>query len=146
MITLAEVEQQIKEALKSKDNLRLQTLRGIKTRIQNEQIAKGTELSAEDIIKLLRSEQKRRHEAASSYSTGGRPELAEKEQAEAKIIEEFLPEQISESVIAEEADKVISEQNFTSQQFGAAMAKLKEKFGDQADGATLAKILKEKLK
>ncbi len=146
MVTLSEIEQQLQEALKAKDSLRLQTLRGIKTRIQNEQIAKGDGLTEDDMVKLLRSEQKRRHEAASSYLAGGRPELAEKEQTEAKIIEEFLPAQVSVDKIAEAVDKLIAEQNFTAQQFGAAMGKLKAIFGEQADGATLAKVLKDKLK
>lgn len=146
MITLSEIENQLKEALKARDHIAADALRGLKTRLQNERIAKGRELSGEDVTALIRSEVKRRMEAARAFSDGGRKELADKELLEAKILEKFLPPQMSEAQISEAADKVIAEGSFTAKDFGAAMGKLKALVGSSADGGSLARVLKEKLK
>ena len=146
MITLAQIELGIKEALKARNSLAADTLRGLKTRIQNEQIAKMKELSAEDLAALVRSEVKRRKEAAAAYEQGGRQELKEKELAEAAILEKYLPPQLSEEQLQAMADEIISGGSFGAKDFGQAMGKFKAAVGSGADGATLARILKEKLK
>lgn len=146
MLNLSQIETELVTAIKAKDQMAVETLRGLKTRIQNEQIAKMKELAENDILSLVKSEVKRRKEAAESYTTGGRQELAQKELAEAKILEKYLPPQLSEGQVAEMAEKLITENGFKAADFGKAMGLLKAQVGQSADGAVLAKVLKEKLK
>ena len=144
MADLANIEQQLQTAMKNRDQTAVDTLRGLKTRIHNEQIAKG-ELSESDITALARSELKRRNEAAESYKTGGRAELAQKELAEAEILKQFLPPQLSEAEVTRRIEQAITANSWTAKDFGAAMGKLKVELGDAAEGSQIAKILKEKL-
>jgi uncharacterized protein len=147
MISLSQIQTDLVTAMKAKDQTAVEVLRGLKTRIQNEQVAKtARELSEDEIIALIRSEVKRRKEAAESFGQGAREELKAKELLEAEILQKYLPAQMSEAQIAELADKVILEGGFTPADFGKAMGMLKAKAGNTADGAMLAKVLKEKLK
>lgn len=146
MLSLKQIEIDLTSAMKAKDQTAVDTLRGLKTRIQNEKIAKGKELSEDDISALIKSEVKRRKEAVQSYTTGGRQELADKELGEAAILEKYLPAQMSEADLAALVGKFLAANNFTAKEFGAAMGKLKAQAGNTADGAVLAKLLKEKLK
>lgn len=144
-LSLVEVENLLKTNLKEKNQIAVDTLRGLKTRIQNEQIAVGHELSSDEILKLVQSEAKRRKEAITAFADAGRAEAASKEQQELDVLAQFLPEQISETEIADYISAQISEQGWTSADFGKAMGALKGHFGNNADGATVSKILKEKL-
>lgn len=155
MISLEQIETELITAMKAKDQVAVDTLRGLKVRLQNERIAKKSreagsgsagDVSQEDIISLVKSEIKRRKEAAESFTSGGRAEMAEKELAEAKILEKYLPAQLSEEELSSLIDAAILENGFTAGDFGKAMGSLKAKVGQSADGAMLAKILKEKLK
>jgi uncharacterized protein YqeY len=147
MISKQQIEADLITAMKAKDQLSVEVLRGLKTRVQNEMISKapGVELSENDIIALVKNEVKRRKESANTYTTGGRAELAEKELAEAKVLEKYLPEQMSEEEIGKIIQEVLSANTFTAQDFGKAMGQVKAKVGNNADGALVAKILKEKL-
>lgn len=146
MISLNQIETELKESMKTKNQLLVEVLRGLKTRIMNEQIAKSKELAEEEILVLIKSEVKRRKEAAESFKNGNRPELAEKELTEASFLEKYLPPQMSEADITQLVDAIISENNLTAKDFGKAMGLLKVKVGQSADGSILSKILKEKLK
>jgi uncharacterized protein YqeY len=148
MISKQQIETDLVTAMKAKDQLSVEVLRGLKTRIQNEMISKspGVELSENDIIALVKNEVKRRKESAETYKTGGRAELAEKELNEAKVLEKYLPEQMSEEQIGKIVDEVLLANTFTAQDFGKAMGQVKAKVGNNADGSLVAKILKEKLK
>src|SRR5689334_11127791 len=145
MISLSQIESDLTTAMKAKDQLTVQTLRGLKVRLQNEKIAKQKDLAEEEVVALVKSELKRRKEAAESFQNGGRQEMAERELQEASILEKYLPAQMSEQELAGVIDQVISENNFVAADFGKAMGLLKSKIGQTADGAIMAKILKEKL-
>jgi uncharacterized protein YqeY len=146
MINLQQIESDLTTAMKAKDSVAVDTLRGLKTRIQNEQIAKMKDLTEADIVALIRSEVKKRKEAGEAFQKGDRAELSDKEFKEAAILEKYLPTQMTEEQIIPLVEKLVSENSFSAKDFGAAMGKLKAQVGDKADGATLAKILKEKLK
>ena len=146
MISLSQIQSDLVTAMKAKDQLAVETLRGLKTRVQNEQVAKMADLKEADIFALIRNEVKRRKEAAQTYITAGRQELADKELAEAAILEKYLPAQMSEADLGKLIDEAIAQNNFTAADFGKAMGKLKAQVADKADGALLAKVLKEKLK
>jgi uncharacterized protein len=146
MISLSLIESDIVTAIKAKDQLAADTLRGLKTRIQNQKISLMKDLSENDLVLLVKSEVKRRKEAAQTYIQGQRQELADKELVEAVILEKYLPEQMSNEELSALVEKVIAENSFAQKDFGAAMGKLKAQVGNMADGGALAKILKEKLK
>lgn len=146
MFSLSQIETDLTQAMKAKDQVAVDTLRGLKTRIQNEKISKMAELTENDFLALIRSEVKRRKESASAFTEGGRAEMAQKELQEAEILQKYLPAQMPEDQIAALADKLIQENGYGVKDFGAAMGKLKIQVGSMADGAILAKILKEKLK
>jgi uncharacterized protein len=145
MVNLSAVETALQAAVKARDQITMDTLRALKTRITNEQISKGSELSEADILLLVQSEAKRRKEAATAFRDGGRTEAADKEEAELKVLSVFLPEQVSEEEIAKVIDAKVSENNWTKADFGQAMGQLKGHFGNTADGGLVAKLLKEKL-
>lgn len=145
MINLSAVEAALKEALKAREQITVDTLRALKTRIQNEQIAKGSELTEADVLLLVQSEAKRRKEAGIAFRDAGRTEAADKEDAELKVLSAFLPEQVSEEEIQKVINAKITENSWTSKDFGVAMGALKAHFGNSADGATVAKFLKQKL-
>ena len=146
MLSLQQIEQDLTIAIKAKDQISVDVLRGLKTRLTNERIAKGRDLSDEEILALLKSEVKKRKEAAEAFKAGARAELAEKELKESAFLEKYLPAQMSEGDITAAIDAGILENGFTAKDFGKAMGMLKSKLGQAADGALLAKILKEKLK
>lgn len=145
-LSLQIIEAKLTQSLKDKNQLATDTLRGLKTRITNEQIAKGGELTSDEILALVKSEAKRRKEAVEAFTGGNRPEAAAKETAELEILSEFLPEQVSEEQISTTIDEQISANSWTAADFGKAMGALKQELGNNADGAIIAKILKEKLK
>jgi len=146
MISLQQIETELVHALKAKDQITANTLRALKVRIQNEKIAKMADLSEEQVVALVKSEIKRRKEAADSFTSGGRPEMAQQELQEAAILEKYLPAQASEAELSAAIDALIAEAGFTAADFGKAMGSLKATFGQSADGSLLAKLLKEKLK
>ncbi len=146
MVTLQQLEADIVTAIKSKDQIKVDTLRGLKVRLQNEKISRMADLSEDQMVSLVKSEIKRRREAAESFSAGNRAEMADKELAEAKILQAYLPAQMSEAEILAAIDQVVAAGGFTAADFGKAMGAVKAKVGQNADGAVVAKLLKEKLK
>lgn len=145
MVTLSAVETALTTALKARDQISADTLRSLKTRIQNDQIAKGSELNETELLALVQSEAKRRKEAATAFRDAGRTEQADKEEAELAVLSVFLPEQVSEAEVETVIDAKIAENNWAKADFGTAMGTLKAHFGNSADGGVIAKLLKQKL-
>lgn len=147
LMNLQTVESELITALKARNQIVADTLRALKTRIQNEQIAKGVDsLPEPDLLALVQSEVKRRKEAAHAFRDGNRIEAAEKEEAEIAVLTPFLPAQASDEEISRIIEEKITHNTWTAKEFGVAMGALKQEFGNTADGATLSRILKEKLK
>lgn len=144
-LSMQVIEAKLTEALKAKNQIAVDTLRGLKTRITNEQINKGDALTSDEILALVKSEAKRRKEAVDAFTAGGRSEAAAKETAELDVLSQFLPEQMSEEQVASKIDEAISANGWTQADFGKAMGALKAEFGNNADGALVAKVLKAKL-
>src|SRR6185369_1581925 len=141
-----QIENDLKESLKAKDALRADTLRMLKTRIKNEEIAKQKEFSEEEIMPLIQSEMKRRKDSVEAYTKGNRPELAKKEQDEIAILQKYLPDQMSEAEVAKIIDETLNGQGFGPADFGKAMGAVMPKLKGKEDGAIVSKLLKEKLK
>ncbi|MCD6422067.1 GatB/YqeY domain-containing protein [bacterium] len=135
----------LKKALKEKDSLKTLTLRQVLSAIKNAEIDKKGELTDEEIGQVLLKEIKKRKESVELYRKGKREELAEKEEKEIKIIEEFLPEMLSEEEIGEIVEKTIEELSAGPQDFGKVMGKVMGELKGKADGAVVAEIVKQKL-
>ncbi len=144
MFSLAQVEADLTSALKARNSIVVDTLRGLKTRIQNEHISKMRALEEADLFSLVRSEIKRRKEAADGFTAAGRAELADKELAELAVLEAYLPDGPTEEELRVSVTKIIAEHGFTAKDFGLAMKQAKQHF-PHTDGQKLATLIKEKL-
>ncbi|GAC1413527.1 MAG: GatB/YqeY domain-containing protein [Candidatus Doudnabacteria bacterium] len=135
----------LKSAMMAKQQLQLDTLRMLKARIMNEEIAKSKEFSDDELVSIVSSEVKRRNDSIKAYTDGGRPELAEKEQQEIAVLQKYLPEQLSEEKVREIVEQTLAGQTFSPSDFGKAMGMLMPKLKGKASGDVISKILKEKL-
>jgi uncharacterized protein YqeY len=144
-----QINSDLKAALLGGDRFKGEVLRGIKAVILNEEVAAGKREEGIDdatIERLIAREVKKRNESALIYDGAGRPELSEKERAEAKIISEYLPEQLSEADIKAVVTRVIKELGVSgSSAMGQVIGGVKKDLGNSADGATIAKIVKNEL-
>jgi len=134
-------------SMKSQDAPRTSTLRMIKAALMNREIEKGGELDEDELMKLLRSMVKQRHDSVEHYEKGARQDLVAKEQAEIKIIESYLPQAASREVIEEAVAAAIAETGATSmKEMGKVMKSVQEKLaGRNADGRTVSELVKAKL-
>ncbi len=134
-------------AMKSKDANRLSVLRMVKANIMNRQIEKGADLTDEEITKALQSFVKQRKDSINQYEKAGRTELAEKEQTELIVLEEYLPQAASKEEIEQAVTDAISETGASSiKEMGAVMKAAQAKLaGKAADGRLVSETVKAKL-
>jgi len=145
----ARITDEMKAALLGGNRFRGDVLRNVKAAILNEEVSLGKRdegLNDAEVEKVLAREVKKRVESAELYHSNGRAELAEPEEQEAEILREFLPEQLSEAeIVAIVEDVVASMDDVSMQKMGQVIGVVKQKVGNAADGALVAKIVKEKL-
>ncbi len=145
----ARITDEMKAALLGGNRFRGDVLRNVKAAILNEEVSLGKRdegLNDAEVEKVLAREVKKRVESAELYRSNGRAELAEPEEQEAEILREFLPEQLSEAeLVAIVEDVVASMDDVSMQKMGQVIGAVKQKVGNAADGALVAKIVKEKL-
>ncbi|MDP7100513.1 MAG: GatB/YqeY domain-containing protein [Rhodospirillales bacterium] len=143
----------LKEAMKSKDPTTVSTLRLINAAIKDRDIADRTKggideegISDDDILQLLQSMIKQRHDSIDAYTKGGRNELADQEAQEIEVIERFLPEQLGDEEMTNAVNGVIEAVGAESlKEMGAVMAKLREDFAGQIDFGKASGIVKKRL-
>lgn len=144
-----QIERDLKAALLAGDKDKAETLRGLKSAILNEAIALGVKdkgLDDEQIQKVIAREAKKRAEAIELYEKAGEKDRAEKEKAEKASLETYLPEQASEGDIAKAVDEEIAKFDSPSiADMGKVIGAVKAKLGPGADGATIARLVKERL-
>ncbi len=149
MTLKSQLDNDIKAALLGGDRFRADVLRGLKAVILNEEVAKNKRdegLDDASIEQLVAKEVKKRLDSVQQYVAAERPELAETEQAEAKILEAYLPEQLSEEDIKVAIDDTIGELGVAGPQaMGQVIGAVKGKLGNAADGGTIARLVKEAL-
>ena len=155
------IDQDFKEAFKSKNESQLSTLRLLLAALKNKEVEKRTrlskseaiekleelsKLSEEEIIEVISSEIKKRRDAAEQYKKGGRSELAAKEEEEIKILTVYLPEQLGEEELTRIIKAAIAETGASSpKDMGRLMGALMPKVKGKADGSLVSKIVKEQL-
>ncbi len=143
-----QISDEIKNAMRAKDTVALESLRAIKSAIllaQTETSSK-TEIAPEDEIKLLQRLVKQRKDSAKIYTEQGRPDLAEPEIAQAAIIEKFLPQQLSEAEVSTIIATLITQNNASGMgDMGKIMAMASAQLAGKADGKTISTIVKQLL-
>ena len=142
------INESIKDSMKEKNRLRLDSLRAIKSAILIEKTKSGSKDQIEEsvVLKILQKMVKQRNDSAKIYLEQNRKELAEVEVSQANIISEFLPTQLSESELSEMIEKVIKEVGAESMKdMGKVISKVNERVSGQAEGRVIAEIVKKKL-
>jgi uncharacterized protein len=147
MTFLDRINEDLKAAMKGRDSDRLSTLRMVKTALKNREIDKMEALTDEEAIKVLQSLVKQRRDSIEQYQKAGRIELAEKETAEIKVIEEYLPAALDDAAIARVVEETIVETGASSMKdMGAVMKAVMAKLaGQTVDGKAVNQIVKSKL-
>ncbi len=146
MSLIARIESDLKAARLARDNdlrdalsLLLSSLKAAEKELQRP-------LSEEEELQVLQRERKRRVEAAEAFRAAGREEQADDEDFELEVLEDYMPEQLSEEEIEEIIDDVISEVGATSiRDLGRVMAGVMHQVSGRADGSTVNQLVKEKL-
>lgn len=145
-MNLDEINKQLVDAMKAKDEVKTSTLRLVIAAVNNKRIEVGHELNDEEVLEVIGKEAKKRKESIDAYQKAGRNELADKEAKELEILSVYLPEQMSESDIAKIVDEVIAETGSkTASDMGKVMGAVMGKVKGQADGNVVSKLVKEKL-
>jgi uncharacterized protein YqeY len=150
---MSELSQQItedmKNAMREKNTLALGAIRMLKSAIKNAAIEKGgadAELTDPEIITVIRREVKKRQDSVEQYTTAGRMELVEQEEAEIAVLNGYLPEPLSEADLLVIIDAAIAETGATSRkEMGAVMKLVQDRTAGRADGKTLSQAVMAKL-
>ncbi len=136
----------MKEAMKSKDSVKLGTVRSVISAVKNQEIELKKELSEEEILTIVSREVKKRKEASVLYEKGNRPELKDKEIQEMKILQTYLPEQVSEKDLRRRIQEVIAETGAEGMKdFGKIMKTLVPEFKGKADNSLIKELANEYL-
>ena len=147
MTVQEKIQTQMTDAMRSKDQLRLSVLRMMKSAIKNKEIEKMKPLDDGDALSVLNTLVKQRKDSVDQFRKGGREELAQKEESEIKIIEEYLPAAASEDDIRKAIEEAVQEIGASSiKDMGKVMkAALVRLAGKSADGSRVSQMVKEKL-
>lgn len=144
-----QVAEQIKDAMKSKDKVRLTVLRALKTALTNAAIEKGglgAELDEAESLAVVRKQVKQREDSAAQFTQAGRAELAANEEAELAILREFLPAALTDAQIDELVDRAVADTGAAGKaQMGQVMKRVQELAEGRADGKVLAQRVSARL-
>jgi len=143
---IEEIEDEVREAMRARDAERRDALRLIVNALKSSEKELQRPLSDDEELQVLQRERKRRIEAAEAFRTGGHDDRAEAEERELAILEEFMPEPLTEEEIEEIVDDAIAEVGATSMaDLGRVMADVMPQIAGRADGSQVSQIVREKL-
>lgn len=148
---LDRVNDDLQEAMKTKDKVRLRALRSLRAALSNKEIeqrGEGTEggLSEQDALAVVRKQVNQREDSIEQYEEAGREDLVEKEQEEIEVLEEYLPSELSDEELAEHLEAIIDEVGATSMaDMGPVMGRAMDELRGRADGNRVRKMVQERL-
>jgi uncharacterized protein YqeY len=143
---IEELEEEVKDAMLARDNERRDALRLILASLRSAEKDLLRPLSEDEELQVLQRERKKRIEAADAYRHAGRDEQAEKEEHELEILEEFMPEPLTEEELEQIVDDAIAENKATSMRdLGRVMADVMPQVAGRADGSAVSQLVREKL-
>ena len=146
MSLIARLEDELKQAMVARDGERRDTLRLILTSLRSAEKELQRPLHDDEELQVLQRERKRRTEASEAFRAGGREEQADAEERELAVLEEFMPEPLSEEELEEIVDDAIAEVGATSMRdIGRVMADVMPRVSGKADGSAVSQIVREKL-
>jgi uncharacterized protein YqeY len=138
--------QNMKTALKSNDKVQLETIRLLRSQLQNAGISKGKELTEEEVIEVMIKEVKKRKESIKMFEDGGRQDLVDRETQELEILSSYLPKALDEKELEEIVNQAIKEVSAeSSKDMGKVMAVVMPKIKGRADGKQVQELVKKKL-
>ena len=136
----------IKTSMKARELERVKVLRNVQSVVKQIEIDRQTELDDAQVLEVLQKQLKQRHESLTIFTENGRDDLANKEQFEIDIINEFMPKQMDDAELAALVNAEIAEQDATSMRdMGSVMGVLKNKTAGRADPALISKLVKDAL-
>lgn len=145
----ARIDKDLKTSLLAGDKARTEVLRGLKSAILYVEVAKGARdsgLPQDEVLAILTKEAKKRQESADLYISGGSAERAAAELSEKAIIEQYLPQQLSEAQIGVLLDEVVADNGaVTKQTMGATIAAVKARSSGAADGSIVARLVRQRI-
>ena len=146
MTLIARLEEELTTAMRERDAERRDTLRLILSSLRSAEKELQRELREDEELQVLQRERKRRVEAAEAFREGGRPEQADAEERELAVLEEFMPEPLSEEELEQIVDDVIAEVGATSvRDLGRVMADVMPQVAGRAEGSRVSQLVREKL-
>jgi len=146
MSVITDIENELKEARLARDDRRRDALALLLNSLRGAQKELQRELSEDESLQVLQRERKKRAEAMEAFDAAGREEQADLEEFELEVIEEFMPEPLSEDDLEEIVDNVIAEVGATSlRDLGRVMADVMPQVSGRADGSTVSQLVREKL-
>ena len=146
MSLITRIEQEVREAMLARENARRDALRLILSSLKSAEKDLQRPLSDEEELQVLQRERKKRNEAAEAFRGGGREEQALNEEAELAVLQEFMPEPISEDDLERIVDDAIAENKATSMRdMGRVMADVMPQIAGRADGSAVSQLVREKL-
>jgi len=146
MSLIARIEEELKDAMRAREQERTDTLRMTLASLRSAEKELQRPLKDDEELQVLQRERKRRTEAAEAFRAADRQEQADKEERELAVIEEFMPEPMSEEDIERIIDDAIAETGATSlRDLGRVMADVMPQVAGRADGSTVSQLVREKL-
>ena len=146
MTLIAELEEEVRDAMRAHDDERRDALRLIVSSLKSAEKDLQRPLTEDEELQVLQRERKKRLEAAEAFRNAGREEQAEKEETELDILEEFMPEPLSEDDLERIVDDAIAENKATSMRdMGRVMADVMPQIAGRADGSAVSQLVREKL-
>ncbi len=145
------ISEDLKEALKAKDDFRVGVLRLVISTLRNKEIEKKGKklepiLTEEEVVEILAKEAKKRKEAAEIFDKGGRNDLAEKEKKELEIVQKYLPEQLSEAEVEKIVKAIVEKSGVKDiKEFGRLMGEVMKELKGKADAKLVGEIIKKLL-
>jgi uncharacterized protein YqeY len=149
MAAKSQLQDDLTAAMRSRDDIAVATLRMLLAAVRKAEVAgkSQVELSDDQLIGVVRSELRKRNEASEMYRTGGRPELADREAAEADVLRRYLPAQMDDDVlqeiVTEEVARAAADGITGPKAMGSVVKAVRERVGTEAEGARVAAAVKE---
>ncbi|MBW3589588.1 MAG: GatB/YqeY domain-containing protein [Actinobacteria bacterium] len=145
-LSLDALGREMQDSMKSGDKLRVATLKLLMSAIKNAQVAKRGDLTDDESIEVVSREFKKRQEAAQEYRKAGREDRASAEEAEAEILKEWMPQQLSSEEVQRLVDEAVTETGAaTPAEMGKVMGVLMPKLKGKADGKLVSELVRKKL-
>ena len=146
MTLIADIEEELKDARRARDDQRRDALSLVLNALRAAEKELQRSLSEEESLQVLQRERKKRVEAMEAFDAAGREEQADREEFELDVIEEFMPDQLTEDELEEIVDDVIAEVGATSiRDLGRVMADVMPRVSGRADGSVVSQLVREKL-